>query len=242
MLNTVLLDLDGTLLPFEQDEFIKTYFGLLCKRLAPMGFAPDAVVSGMWQGSKAMILNDGAVLNRDRFWEVFSMHLGEEIRQEEERLDEFYLGEFDTVKAVLRGDTCAKAVVERLKSKGYTVVLATNPLFPEQAQRTRMSWAGLTPQDFALVTHYRNSHYCKPNLQYYREILDTIGKQPQECLMVGNSVSEDMVAESLGMQTYLVTGFVENPNNEPTDRFTQGSLEEFMLYTEALPTIGEQKG
>lgn len=237
MLNTILMDLDGTLLPFEQDDFIKTYFGLLCKRLAPMGYAPEAVVAAMWEGSKAMIRNDGTVLNHDRFWSVFAQLLGESIYEEEAHLDEFYLGDFDNVKTVLRGDTCAKALVELLKNKGYTVVLATNPLFPEQAQRTRMAWAGLTPADFAHVTHYGNSRFCKPNPRYYEEILQTIGKTPAECLMLGNSIPEDMIAESLGMQVYFVNTHVENPNGDPTDRFMQGSLEEFMRYAERLPDV-----
>jgi FMN phosphatase YigB (HAD superfamily) len=34
MITTVLFDLDGTLLPFEQEDFIKIYFAELCKRLA----------------------------------------------------------------------------------------------------------------------------------------------------------------------------------------------------------------
>ncbi len=237
MLNTILMDLDGTLLPFEQDEFIKAYMSLLCKRLAPMGYAPDKIVKAVWAGCDAMVKNDGTVLNRDRFWDAFVSLLGDAIRTEEANLDEFYLGEFDSVKAVLRGESCAKALVDLLKAKGYTVVLATNPLFPEQAQRTRMSWAGLHPSDFAHVTHYTNSHFCKPNLRYYEEILQTIGKTPEECLMIGNSVSEDMIAETLGMQTYLITGHVENPNGDPTDRFMQGTLDEFMQYAESLPSI-----
>ncbi len=241
MINTILMDLDGTLLPFEQETFINTYFGLLCKRLAPMGYAPDAIVKGMWAGCKAMMQNDGTVLNRVRFWDTFAQLLGEGIRREEERLDEFYLGEFDRVKGVLREESCAKELVELLKAKGYTVVLATNPLFPEQAQRTRMSWAGLKPADFALVTHYGNSRFCKPNPRYYEEILQTIGKEPSECLMIGNSVSEDMIANTLGIETYLITGYVENPAGEPTDGFTRGSLSEFMLYAKGLPNI-DRKG
>ena len=38
MLNTILFDLDGTLAPFNQDEFIRAYFGALTRRLAPMGY------------------------------------------------------------------------------------------------------------------------------------------------------------------------------------------------------------
>ncbi len=238
MIDTVLMDLDGTLLPFEQNEFIHTYMTLLCKRLAPIGYAPDKVVKAVWAGCEAMVKNDGTVLNRDRFWEAFAAVLGEGIRGEEQHLDDFYLGEFDSVRSVLKETSCARELVDLLKEKGYTVVLATNPLFPEQAQRTRMAWAGLTPSDFALVTHYTNSHFCKPNPRYYEEILQTVGKAPEHCLMIGNSVAEDMIADALGMQTYLITGYVENPQNKPTDCFAQGTLAEFLEYAKTLPCVG----
>lgn len=229
MINTVLMDLDGTLLPFEQEEFIEAYFKCICKQLAPMGYTPDAVVKSVWMGTKAMIGNDGTAFNRDCFWDAFADLLGEDVRQTETILDAFYLGEFDGVKTVLRGERPAKALVRTLRQKGYTVVLATNPIFPEVAVKTRLSWAGLTVDDFDHVTHYANSHYCKPNPAYYREILDVIGKTPAECIMIGNSVPEDMeAASSIGMETYLVTGYLENPEQKPIDGFAQGTLEDFL--------------
>lgn len=228
MINTILFDLDGTLLPFEQQEFVEMYFKLLCGQLIPRGYAPDDVIKGVWGGTKAMIKNDGTCLNRDRFWDVFAQALGDEVRESEDMLDAFYDNEFNTVKTVLRGSRPAKELVRMLRDKGYTVVLATNPLFPAVAQHTRLSWAGLTPQDFDYITHYQNSRFCKPNPRYYEEILKVIGKTPAECMMVGNSVPEDMLAaSSLGIRTYLVTGFVENPEQLPTDAFEQGTLEEF---------------
>ena len=35
MYNTILFDLDGTLAPFLQDEFVRAYFQLLLRRLVP---------------------------------------------------------------------------------------------------------------------------------------------------------------------------------------------------------------
>ena len=35
---TILFDLDGTLLPMDQDIFVKDYFGRLAKKLAPIGY------------------------------------------------------------------------------------------------------------------------------------------------------------------------------------------------------------
>ena len=54
-----------------------------------------------------------------------------------------------------------------------------------------------------------------------------LGKAPEECLMIGNNVAEDMVAAEVGVKTYLVTGFVENPANADTSVFEQGTLEDF---------------
>lgn len=39
-LTTILFDLDGTLLPMNNDAFTKGYFKLLAARLAPLGYEP----------------------------------------------------------------------------------------------------------------------------------------------------------------------------------------------------------
>ena len=38
MLKSILFDLDGTLAPFMQDDFIHSYFKRLVARLTPMGY------------------------------------------------------------------------------------------------------------------------------------------------------------------------------------------------------------
>ena len=39
----VLFDLDGTLLPMDQDAFTKGYFKLLAKKLSPHGYEPEPI-------------------------------------------------------------------------------------------------------------------------------------------------------------------------------------------------------
>ena len=46
-IKVVLFDLDGTLLPMDQDIFVKTYFGLLAKKLAPYGYEPDKLIQSV---------------------------------------------------------------------------------------------------------------------------------------------------------------------------------------------------
>ena len=48
MLTTILFDLDGTLLPFVQDEFIQTYFETLLHRLVPMGYDGEKLTKALW--------------------------------------------------------------------------------------------------------------------------------------------------------------------------------------------------
>ena len=44
----VLFDLDGTLLPMDQERFTKTYFQLLAAKLAPLGYDPAKLVDSIW--------------------------------------------------------------------------------------------------------------------------------------------------------------------------------------------------
>ena len=58
MLNTILFDLDGTLLPFVQEEFIRAYFKALLSRLIPMGYDGEKLSAALWKGTMAMIGNE----------------------------------------------------------------------------------------------------------------------------------------------------------------------------------------
>ena len=58
--DAILFDLDGTLLPMDNDLFIKTYLGLLVKKMAPSGYDKDLLVASLWKGTGARIKNDGS--------------------------------------------------------------------------------------------------------------------------------------------------------------------------------------
>ena len=67
-----LFDLDGTLLPMDQDEFTKAYFDGLSKNLAPYGYEPKRLVGGVRHGTKAMVKNDGTQTNEQVFWILYA--------------------------------------------------------------------------------------------------------------------------------------------------------------------------
>ncbi len=232
MKKTVMFDLDGTLLPFVQDEFIKLYFGGLCKKLAPLGYDPESVVKVVWKGTGAMIKNDGSRKNSDAFWETFHAAFSE-LPDAQPLCDDFYTKEFDAVKACLKRVPNHKPMIERLKNAGFDVVLATNPIFPRSAQITRMAWVGLSESDFSYITDYDNSSFCKPNPDYFKSILEVTDASAADCVMIGNSVEEDILpTKALGIESFLVTDFIENPNRVDIGAFRQGSIEdaeEFLL-------------
>ena len=75
-LKAILFDLDGTLLPMDQDAFTGGYFKLLAKKLAPYGYEPKALIDGIWSGTAAMVQNDGSESNESAFWKRFAAVAG----------------------------------------------------------------------------------------------------------------------------------------------------------------------
>lgn len=229
-LKVVLFDLDGTLLPMDQDVFVKTYFGLLAKRMTQYGYKPDELVKAIWQGTKAMMKNDGSRLNEEVFWEVLVSIYGEECLKSQPYFDDFYHNEFIGVKDICGFNPLASVAVERIKKAGYRVTLATQPIFPQIATENRLKWAGLDYSDFELVTTYENIGFTKPVPEYYKEVCSRLGVDPSECLMVGNDVDDDMVTEDLGMQTFLVTDCLINNSCKDISRYPQGTLDDLIKY------------
>ncbi len=234
-ITTVLFDLDGTLLPMDQSIFVKAYFGGLVKKLAPLGYEPQQLINTVWGGTAAMVKNNGSHVNEIAFWKYFSQIYGEErARKDYPFFEKFYLENFDEVAAACGYTPRAKDVIDFLKEKGVRRVLATNPIFPSIATEKRMAWAGLSPADFEHFTSYENSSYCKPNLDYYREILKKIGCLPEECAMVGNDVSEDMVARELGMQVFLLTDCLINKDQKEISAYPHGDFDALMDWLQQI--------
>ena len=233
-IKAVLFDLDGTLLPMDQDKFIGAYFKLLTMKMISLGYDAERFGKCLWAGVGAMIKNDGSCLNEKRFWDVFVQMFGEEAMKDKVHVDAFYQNEFQQVQNVCGFDAEAKKIISFARECGKQVILATNPLFPQAATESRMRWAGLAPEDFDYYTVYDNSTYCKPNLNYYLEILEKTGLKAEECLMVGNDVSEDMITETLGMKVFLLTDCLINKGNEDISKYPHGGFQELKEYLKNL--------
>lgn len=230
-IKVVLFDLDGTLLPMDQNVFAKAYFGMLAKKLATRGYEPNTLIENIWKGTAAMVKNDGSKKNEKAFWDTFVSIYGEKALSDFPYFEEFYKNDFDKIREFCGYTPAARNIVDDLKIRGKRVALATNPIFPSVATELRMKWAGLDKNDFELFTTYENSRYCKPNLKYYEDILTALGVDATECLMVGNDVKEDMIASELGMKVFLLTDCIINKDGADISVYPHGgfdALSEFL--------------
>ncbi|HSH02468.1 MAG TPA: HAD family hydrolase [Anaerolineae bacterium] len=231
MRKIVLLDLDSTLLQVDMDQFLKHYLGRL------QAFAPPewraALIPNLLASTQLMIADDDATrLCADVFWDDFSQRMGEKREHLEPYFDRFYREDYVALAELVQEKEATPRLLRWLGDNDYSIVIATNPLFPPLAIEHRLVWAGaaMSDYDYLRVTHYENSHASKPHPAYYVEILAQVGYQPSDAVMVGDDWGNDMLpAMSLGMATYWITS--EGGNEVPDEEKRpdgQGSLAEFL--------------
>ena len=179
-----------------------------------------------------MVKNDGQCSNEDAFWSRFTQIYGPQVLEEKPVFEAFYANEFQQARAVCGFTPKAAETVAQLKAMGYTVALATNPIFPAVATESRIRWAGLEPSDFVLYTTYENIVHCKPNPAYYTDIAQRLGVMPESCLMVGNDAKEDTAAALVGMKVFLLTDCLINKEGKDISGYPQGSFGELLAYLE----------
>ena len=237
MLKTVLFDLDGTLLPMEESRFLSGYFGLLTKTMAARGFDGKELIGVLWQGVAAMVANDGTRTNEAVFRDLFARSYPDrDADLDLAALESFYRTEFDRASVFCGFNQAAGETVRDLKRRGFSLILASNPVFPRFAQETRLKWAGIDPADFSFFTSYENFSYSKPNPDYYRAILSACGLDPAECLMVGNDAEEDAWAASeAGIPVFLLTDCLINRKEKDVALWRRGG------YPELMKTIDEAR-
>ncbi|MGE5701218.1 MAG: HAD family hydrolase [Clostridia bacterium] len=223
---TILFDLDGTLLEMHTDTFVHQYLLELGKFVGDR-FDTEKLLGLLWDATKAMITSDEpGKTNEQVFTERFVSKSGMEKEEVWPIFDQFYREVFPTLSHLTNPSPWAQKIVAAAKKAGYRVAVATNPVFPRDAIHSRLAWIEMTPDDFELVTVYEESHFTKPNPGYYQEICDKLGVSPEECIMVGNHMQEDMAASRIGMKTFLVSNYKED-RGEPVYPIDQtGTLEE----------------
>lgn len=215
MLNTFLFDLDGTLLYMDHYAFGTTYFNDIKEIYVSCGGKDgDAFMkSTFMKAVKAMKENDGKKTNAAVFNEIMFSECDCDTDAFLNVVDGYYLDGFKKVQDTTKPLDYMVKSITALKNAGFTVALATDPMFPISAVKERMLWANLNIDDFAHVPTYDFHSYCKPNPNFFYEILTKLNKSPDECMMVGNSTYNDMPSIDAGIPCYMLNDCLLNEKN-----------------------------
>jgi FMN phosphatase YigB (HAD superfamily) len=213
MTKALLLDLDNTLILYNEPAFLQQYFAKLATAFGDL-IPPDNLSERILLSTMALSSNDGFLNNSDYFMNTF-LDPGADRRQVWDRFLTFYQTGYRELLPACSPPDGFDDVFTDLRAKDVKLVLATNPIYPLAAYEHRLSWVGLAPSDFDHVTHIENVGFVKPNPGYFRQICETIQIAPQSCLMVGNDPVYDIAACAIGIRTYLTTDAPESDFHLP---------------------------
>ena len=234
-ITTILFDLDGTLIGMDQDEFIRLYFATLLDKLAELGYDKKTMLGVLETCIVNTKYNDGRCTNEERFWQTFNELTDGPNEELGAALIEFYNKDFHSVLA----GSCtpyprANDILDCARRNGFRIILATNPLFPAVATHARIRLGGMDPANFEYITAYENSSHCKPNPDYFRELLEKLGIAPDECVMIGNDTRDDFSAHALGIPVFVNTDGLINRDNVDLSLHPHGGADELISYIESL--------
>lgn len=215
----ILFDLDDTLLNTNMDRFIPKYLNALGYKMRHL-MNPKKLIDLVLESTYMMIENqDSKLTNEQVFYDHFYSKTNFSRSDFQLLIQEFYEIDFPKLKIYTKSIPFVAKSVQAISDDGYKLAIATNPLFPAKAIRHRINWAGLSKIKFDLITSYENSHFCKPNLDYYTEILEKLDVKPNEALMIGDDYVNDIVpADTLGIQTFFI--------NSKSETGKSGSVQE----------------
>ncbi|WP_105615299.1 HAD family hydrolase [Vallitalea okinawensis] len=235
-INTIIFDLDGTLLPMDAELFMSIYFDEMGKHFADL-IDPRELINHVWSSTKAMITNLDHKTNEEVFMADFEKRINGDLNIYTQRFDKFYDTLFSKTRQAVSENDFIKKSIQLLTEKGYTLAIATNPLFPKKAILQRIEWAGLEASDFSYITHYENNHYCKPQIQFYEEVLQDTNKSADQCMMVGNDVREDLIAGNIGIKTFLIKDHMIHNGEDHIVSDYIGEYQDFYKFVINLPKL-----
>lgn len=236
MIKNIIFDLDGTLINTNRDYFNKLFFKKIYMRFEKEGYNGKFFCDIVEDCVAKMLKNDGIDSNETVFINNFIDKTNMDENKAKEIFNKFYNNDYAELITCIQKIHEANEVVSILKDKGYNLILATNPLFPKKAVEKRAGWGDIDCSNFSYITSYENSSYCKPNINYYYEIIKKNNLKVEETMMIGNDLIEDLAIEKTGISCYIILDNVLNISN--IDNCTKkGNYNDLLKYVSDFPKI-----
>ncbi len=227
----LLFDLDGTLIDFYFQDFIKIYLGAASQFFLDLIPNPEIFYKELLLSTDVMenTDNDNTTTLED-FLLDFCPKFDVDCDKIQERFLQFYQTKYEVIKPLIETFEGALSLLQDIRSRypSLKIVLATNPVFPYIAIKQRMKWGGIPEDLFNLITHAQNSTYCKYNDKYWFEISEKMDIDPKKSLVIGNDGNRDMRAKKCGFRTFLLESNLENEEmiTAETEPDYRGSIED----------------
>jgi FMN phosphatase YigB (HAD superfamily) len=233
VLKAILFDLDGTLLKNSMEIFGPALLQSLARHMAQL-IPPEHTTSALESVIAAMDANEGTGLtNEEVFAAAFYPAVGYEREDLAGLIERFWSEEFPKLRELTRSLPEARLIIEWAFQHGLQVAIATGFLFPRTVAEQRLEWAGVpvTEFDYTLLATWSNMHASKPHPAYYREVLAHLGRQPDECLMVGDDWEHDIIpATSVGIPSYWIAEPDDQPPEQRILHVGQGTLSDLLAW------------
>lgn len=235
MKKLIMSDLDCTLLTIDQEKYIRIYVNQIAKMFCERGYDGKAIAKATMQASYMMMKNDGSKKNLEAFEEAFRAIIKDNAQEIIDMFPDVYGDYYDAIKEVASVNPYAQDIVKLMREKAEYIVVATQPMFPLKAVEKRLSWTGLDVSMFDYITIYEESSFCKPSIGYYQEIMDKFGATPENTVMLGNDVNEDILpCKELGIDTFLVLDGLINTQGHDTSDLRKGGYSDLIEYLKSL--------
>ena len=231
-MTNLLFDIDGTLLPLDQEVFTATFVRLACEFFANDPVGGKHLPEYMTECVRSIVENDGSVTDETRFWTTMETFLPGKSVSVRKSFVRFYETAFQAAKNVSRPDPRIPSLLRKWKAEGYAMYVVSSPIFPRFVQDMRLAWTGFPdPEElFSDVTCSENASYGKQNPAFYLEFCERNSLKPEDCLMIGNDADEDGAAAETGMPVFLLTDCLLNRSGREISRFPNGSWKDLERF------------
>lgn len=178
----IFLDYDGTLLKTPEEEFQKIYFKTF---LDYIDIKDNEIITHILNATKELIMkNDKEKNNLDFYLESLEQKTGKNKNYWYTTFFDYYENAFPNLKKFVEPNF---KLIDKIKNTNNKLIFASNPVFPEVAVKHRIGFIDMSIEDFYYISYMENSHFCKPNPNYFKEILENLNINPNECVMIGDT-------------------------------------------------------